>query len=56
MGAATIVVLTTGGALKWAAPPCKTVVVVFVDTATGGALRASVVIITNSFWAYRRWG
>lgn len=55
--AATIMVFTTCGSLERTTSPWETIVCILVDAATGSALLATIVIITNRWWLHRwrRW-
>lgn len=55
MWAATVMVITAGGTLKWAASPRKAKVSILVSTAAGVALSAGVIAITDSWGLYWRW-
>lgn len=55
MWATTIVIIATRGTFQRTTTPCKARATVVKDTAAGGALRASVVLITDIFRCDRGW-
>lgn len=55
MRAATVMVITAGGTVKWAASPCQTIVCIFINTAAGVALRTGEIAVTDGWWLYWRW-
>lgn len=54
MGAATVMVFTASGTFKGAATPLEAVTIEIIDTATGIAFRAFVVVIADGGWLDRR--